>query len=329
MVSKIYKKVLVTGGAGCIGIEVVKQLKKSGFQPIIYDLTEKILQIKKYVNLNAFYCGSILDYSLLIKAMSTVDHVIHLAAHLGVERTEAEPYRCLEINIEGTKNVLNAAISSKVKKIVFASSSEVYGEPIEPSVNEESLTQGKTVYAISKLAGEEYLKAICKDNKYTKGIIVRYFNTFGPYQTAQFVIPKFINLVKDNKQPIINGNGMQIRSYCYVSDSAIGTVKALEYNFKPKKKIEVFNIGNPDNKISVKNLAKKIIKISDNNLEPYFNENFKGTDRQEQREIYSRICDISKAKSLLNFKPKTILDIGLKKTFNSEHLWIDWPVELK
>ena len=90
--------------------------------------------------------------------MGSCDSVVHLAAHLGVERTENFPERCLDININGTKNVIDASISNKIKNFILASSSEVYGEPLE-KINEKSITQGKTVYSISKLAAEEYLKS--------------------------------------------------------------------------------------------------------------------------------------------------------------------------
>tara|TARA_A100001011_G_C14203103_1_gene796566 strand:+ start:104 stop:1090 length:987 start_codon:yes stop_codon:yes gene_type:complete len=323
------KKVLVTGGAGCIGFEVSKQLRKYGFEPIIYDLAEKIMQISKYNEINKYICGSILDKAMLNLSMKSVDYVIHLAALLGVERTETEPLRCLEINIEGTKNVIEACLTNNINKFIFASSSEVYGEPVEKKVSEVSMTQGKTVYAISKLAGEEYLKAVCKDHKIFKGIILRYFNTFGPFQTAQFAIPNFISSVKKKKEPLVNGTGKQVRSYCFVSDTARATVLALKYNVKNKDNFEVFNIGNPNNNISVLNLAKKIIKLSkEKNLKPEIDKDFQITDRKKNREIFSRICDISKAKKILGFNPKVKLNEGLSKTIDSNQIWPNWPNEI-
>ena len=318
------KKVLVTGGAGCIGLEVYNQLLKEGYHPIVYDLIEKIQKVSKFVKLKEFFYGSILDRALLGKAMQNVDYVIHLAAHLGVQRTEEEPLRCLEININGSKNVFETALQSNVKRVIFASSSEVYGEPLDKYVNENSITQGKSVYSVSKLAGEEYLKALCKENKKFTGIIIRFFNTFGPYQTAQFAIPKFINLVKNNASPIINGTGEQIRSYCYVSDSAQGTVNALK-KAKYNNNFSIYNIGNPNNCISVLELSKKIINLSKKNIKPKINKDFSKTDRIKEREVFARLCDISKAKSELKFSPKINLITGLKKTYNSQILWEDWP----
>ena len=109
------KKVLVTGGAGCIGIEVTKQLISLGYEPIIYDLAEKFIQLSEQnINFKKKIVGSILDKSLLVDAMRGCDSVVHLAAHLGVERTENFPERCLDININGTKNVIDASISNKI-----------------------------------------------------------------------------------------------------------------------------------------------------------------------------------------------------------------------
>jgi FlaA1/EpsC-like NDP-sugar epimerase len=113
------KKVLVTGGAGCIGIEVTKQLIKLGYSPIIYDLSEKFSQLSSFnINLKNKIFGSILDKSRLSESLKNCDAVIHLAAHLGVERTENFPERCLEININGTKNVIEAAINNNIKKFM-------------------------------------------------------------------------------------------------------------------------------------------------------------------------------------------------------------------
>lgn len=325
------KKVLVTGGAGCIGIEVTKQLFKAGYSPIIYDLSEKFVQLENYnIIIKNKILGSILDKSLLNDSMKNCDAVIHLAAHLGVQRTENFPERCLEININGTKNVIEASINNNIKKFIFASSSEVYGEPIEKIVSEASITQGKTVYSISKLAAEEYLKAACLNsrNKF-KGITLRYFNTFGPYQIGAFVIPKFIKNVNEGKNIVVNGTGNQIRSYCYVEDTAKGTVKALNYLYKTKKKYDFFNIGNPSNKINIKNLAKKIYSLNTANTKTskiIFDKKFINSDRSKEREINDRICDISKARRLLRFNPKISLDQGLIKTISSNSILPDWPI---
>ena len=121
--------------------------------------------------------------------MIDCDGVIHLAAYLGVRRTETNMLRCIEININGTKNVLDCAIQQKIKKS-SSPSSEVYGEPLENPITEESITQGKTVYAVTKLSGEELCKAYSQRYPDISFTILRYFNTYGPHQIAQFVVSK-------------------------------------------------------------------------------------------------------------------------------------------
>ena len=267
------KRVLVTGGAGCIGYQVCKLLEKKKVKVVLFDVPEKIQKIginqSKYLS---FFNGSIMDKVSLEEAIKNCDAVVHLAAYLGVQRTEQNKSRCIEINISGTKNVIDVLNKNKnVKKIIFASSSEVYGEPKSNPVSEKDITQGKTVYAITKLAGEEIIKANYELNK-VKYVILRYFNTFGPYQVAQFVIPKFISLIRKNKSPIINGNGKQTRSFTYSKDSALATVNCL---FSEKVNNKTINIGNNKSKISIINLSKLISKLMNKNIKPKINSNFK------------------------------------------------------
>ena len=241
---------------------------------------------------------------------------------LGVKRTEVNKLRCLEINIEGTKNVIDCCIQHRVKKIVFASSSEVYGEPFENPVNEKTPTQGKTVYAVSKLAAEELCKGYAQRYPldYT---ILRYFNTYGQYQTAQFVLPKFILNALNGRPPIIYGDGDQLRSFCYASDTADGTVRAL---LSDKASGEVFNIGNSQQKMSLKELANLVLEVThkDKRITPVFKKGFIGADRVATREINIRYCNISKAKEILGYEPKVDLVTGIKKLSEPGVIFEKW-----
>ena len=289
---------------------------------MLYDVPEKIQKIgikqSKYMR---FFNGSIMDKVSLEEATRDCDAVIHLAAYLGVQRTEQNKSKCIEINIGGTKNVIDVINKSKkVKKIIFASSSEVYGEPISNPVSERDITQGKTVYAITKLAGEEIIKANYELKK-VKYVILRYFNTFGPYQVTQFVIPKFISLIRKNKSPVINGNGKQTRSFTYSKDSALATVDCL---FSEKVNNKTINIGNNKSKISIMNLSKMISKLMNKNIKPKINLNFKKGDRKKNREIYNRICDVSLAKKLLNFKPRYSMKESILETIKENKNFENW-----
>ncbi|OGW56943.1 MAG: hypothetical protein A3D21_05145 [Nitrospirae bacterium RIFCSPHIGHO2_02_FULL_42_12] len=319
-----YKNILVTGGAGCIGMQVCTELINRGFSVHLFDLPEQIKRVEKYIlpEIKIYY-GSVLDCSSLRDAMIGCDAIIHLAAYLGVRRTETNRLRCIEINVDGTKNILECAVQHRVKKIVFASSSEVYGEPAENPVTEKSTTQGKTVYAVSKLTGEELCKAFSQRYPELSYTILRYFNTFGPFQIAQFVIAKFIRNILEDKPPIIYGKGNQIRSYCYVSDTAWATVEAL---LNEKTNNEIFNIGNSKSLINLIDLAYLVIRLcgKDGKIEPRFQPQFKNTDRLQEREVFQRFCDTTKARLILGYEPKVSIEDGISNVLKFGTIYPKW-----
>ena len=317
-------RVLVTGGAGCIGLEVCNQLSRQGMEVRLFDLPEQVLRVKGAIAPGVeIYNGSILDSSSLREAMGGTDAVIHLAAMLGVRRTELNKLRCLEINVEGTKRVLECAIAERVRKMVFASSSEVYGEPAYNPVDEQAPTFAKTVYAVSKLVGEELCKAYAQHYPWFSYTVLRYFNTYGPYQTAQFVIPKFVSDVLKNQSPVVYGDGSQTRSYCYVSDVAGATVAAL---FAEEADGLTLNIGNGAAPINLKDLAKMVIRVSgkDGHLTPGNQPDFSLTDRSATREIFQRVCNSEKAKTTLGFEPTVSLEQGLRLLMDSGAIFERW-----
>lgn len=326
---KKYKKILVTGGAGCIGVQVCNQLVERGAEVICYDLAEQIALTQKYLDERVILSnGSIMDKTTLRDVASKCDAIIHLAAHLGVMRTESNKLRCLEINIEGTKNVLDIAAANQIKKFIFASSSEVYGEPLENPITESALTQGRTLYAVSKLAGEELVKAYQYEFKSFNYTILRYFNTYGPFQVAQFVIPKFIHKVMEGQSPVVNGSGDQKRSYNFSEDTARGTIDALE---STKTDNLILNIGNSNEPVDLVSLANKIIELGGRKSEitPIIDKNFEHTDRESEREINFRYCDTSLAKKLIGYEPRISLNDGIKKVFETGYIPLSWVTSEK
>src|SRR3990172_8996844 len=182
------KKVLITGGAGFIGHTMAKYFASKGLEVKTFDLFQPPKTVGEHI------VGTIMFPDELYKAMKGCDYVVHLAA------------------------VLDVAVKAGIKKIVLSSSSEVYGEPAKTPISEDDKTFPKSVYAVSKLAGEEYVKAYHQ----THGLdysIVRFFNVYGPGQVAEFVLPKFIRAAMIGTPPIINGDGKQVRSFCYVDDA--------------------------------------------------------------------------------------------------------------
>ena len=267
--------------------------------------------------------GSILDKPKLSQAIKGCTHVVHLAASLGVQNTEMDKINCLANNILGTKNALSASANEKVSKFVFASSSETYGEPIKTPINEDSITQGKTVYAVSKLAGEEFVKAYSQKFSFLNYSILRFFNVFGPNQVGQFVISKFINNAKQNKPIVINGDGKQQRAYCYVDDAVRGILMALQ---SEKANSEVINIGNSSNLISINDLARMICRIINVDDAIITNDlKFENTDRKQEREIFKRYPDTNKAKLLLDFEAEVGLEEALKKVVKNANYIKSWP----
>ncbi len=309
------KKCIVIGGAGLIGIYVVNQLIKKKYHVTVYDLAQQINQNRKFLNKKAILIkGSILNKKLLSKAISGNKFVFHLAAMLGVKNTEDNKLDCLEINCVGTKNVLEQCVRYKVKKVIFASSSEVYGEPDKNPIDEKVTTKGKTIYGITKMVGEEYCKSFYQKYKlnYT---ILRYFNTYGIFQKKQFVLSKFVDNAIKNHPLVINGNGMQKRSYIYASDTAEATVKAC---FSAKTNQKIFNLGNSYEPVNLLDLTKKISKILNKKLKIKMNTRFDNkSDRNKEREIFFRFCSSSKLEKTLNWRPKISLEKGIRLILSS------------
>jgi UDP-glucose 4-epimerase len=289
-------KALVTGGSGFIGTEISQQLINRGYRVTSFD-------IKKSDKVPTIH-GSVSDINRLKRATKEIDVVFHFAALLGVQRTEENPLKTIEINLFGTKNVLEACRLNDVKKIIFSSSSEIYGEPLSVPIKEMDLPRPKSTYGICKLASEEMIKAYAE----TYGIkydILRLFNVYGAGQSEDFVIPKFVKMALSSKPIIIYGNGLQIRSFANVKDVASGILLSL------KKNNEIFNIGNDKEPISMINLGKKIYKIIDKPFKVKHIK-FSNTDRSEKREIYKRIPDINKAREIIGYEPKISLEEGIK-----------------
>jgi UDP-glucose 4-epimerase len=296
------KRVLVTGAGGFIGTKVVQELWNRGCDVYYFDVIEPKIEGIKRLNL-----GTILDQYDLALAVKGCDYAIHLAALLGVYKTDNSRLETLHVNIQGTLNFIEACVKEGVKKIVFSSSSEVYGDQEKFPITEENPLNPKSVYAVSKIAGEEYLKAYAEMYPFQYNI-VRLFNVYGEYQREEFVLPKFVQRVVNNEPPVIYGDGEQNRSFCYVADAARGVVDAL----LSETQGEVFNIGNDREPISIKDLAHKLIRLSGKSLQPEFVD-YEESDRESSREIGKRIPSIEKAKKILGYEPRYSLEYGLKQ----------------
>lgn len=320
-------KILITGGAGMIGTHLALGLRQVGHEVICLDLAEQIERSWLYKTNGdgiTFVKGSILDRTAVHSAMKDgVDVVYHLGAMLGVANTEANSLKCFEVNVEGTKFVLEGAVFNGIPRFINASSSEVYGEPLTNPISETHPTQGKTLYGISKLAAEEYVKGYQQRYPQLSTSTVRFFNTYGEYQVAQFVLSKWIDAVMNGKPPMVYGDGSQIRSYCHVSD----TVNAL-LNMIDGRELssQVYNIGNSSQVYTLLELAQLVVNIvaPESGLEPIVLNGFNGSDRIESREIFSRICDNSLAIRDLDFDPKVSVAEGINRIKEAGLIYENW-----
>lgn len=298
------KKVVITGGAGFIGSNLAEEVAKDNVVIIIDDIsTGKIENIKDLIkkeNVN-FVKGSITDLNILQRTFRNVDYVFHQAAIPSVPRSVKDPITTNEVNVKGTLNVLIASRDNNVKKVVYASSSSVYGDTPELPKRENMKTNPLSPYAITKLTGEYYCE-IFSEIYGLSTISLRYFNVFGPKQDPlseyAAVIPKFIKRVLENKPPIIYGDGEQTRDFTFVKDVVRANILAAE-----SKENGVFNIAS-GKRITINELAKKIMEILEKDMEPIYENPRKG-------DIRHSLADISKAK-VLSYKPEYNLENGLK-----------------
>lgn len=256
------RRILITGGAGNIGsslalrlnnnvlneITVVDNLLTGDIKKLTTSNNKKIKFIKADVN-------NFQDVSTIMLA-NHFDYVFHFAAVVGVKRTLENPKMVLD-DIDGIKNVLDISKNTGVKRVFYSSSSEVYGEPVEiPQYEDTTPLNSRLPYAIVKNVGEAFFKSYYQEYSldYT---IFRFFNTYGPRQSTDFVIAKFIDLALQNKDITIYGDGNQTRTFCYIDDNLETIEKILEEGYC---KNEVINIGN-DQEYTILELAKSIIDI--------------------------------------------------------------------
>lgn len=253
--------ILVTGGAGNIGSSLVSKLAENKsnyivvFDNLLTGKKEKIPHLENVV----FVKGNANVYNDISAVFHRYhfDYVYHFAAVVGVQRTLNNPLLVLD-DIKGFENILMLCKNTNVKKVFFSSSSEVYGEPFEIPQNEHTTPlNSKLPYAIVKNLGESYLKSYYQEFglKYS---IFRFFNTYGPNQSEDFVIPKFLKLAMNNQDLNIYGDGSQTRTFCYIDDN-IDVIN--EIHNKELLDNDIINIGN-NVEMSILELAKLIIKVT-------------------------------------------------------------------
>ncbi|WP_298764373.1 NAD-dependent epimerase/dehydratase family protein [uncultured Polaribacter sp.] len=297
--------ILVTGGAGNVGSYLVAKLSQNNNNTIVvFDnlLTGDIKKVPVKKNV-IFIKGNANNYNDISAVFHryNFNYVFHFAAVVGVQRTLNNPLWVLE-DIKGFENILSLSKNTNVSKVYFSSSSEVYGEPFEIPQNEKTTPlNSKLPYAIVKNLGESYLKSYHQEFGLEYSIF-RFFNTYGPNQSEDFVIPKFIKLAKANKDITIFGEGKQTRTFCYIDDNIDTILKIHENNLVTN---DVINIGN-DSEITVLELAKTIIKVTNSKSNIVFLPALKEGD------MLRRCPDVTKMKKILK-RDLLPLEEGIKK----------------
>lgn len=292
-------KAFITGGSGFIGLLLAKRLLEQGHEVKILDLKKPEVQHEKLEFVNKSVNDEVSE------DIKGCDIVYHFAALLGVNTSDELPLDTMRINLEGSVNVFKSAMEVGVKDIIFASSSEVYGNPRELPIQEDSAKGPVSAYGVSKLAAEIYAKAYNHDFD-TNIKIVRFFNVYGPRQSNNFVVSIFLNNALQNKPLRVFGDGSQTRCFTYVEDAVDGVLKVVE-----KGKInEAYNIGN-NHPTTMLQLAETIKEITGSKSKIVMAEFGKDT-RLREREIDYRIPSISKMNAL-GWEPKTRIAEGIKK----------------
>jgi len=302
------KKVVITGGVGFIGSNLARRLARDNQVIIVDDLStgrmENIEELIKEEKVR-FVQGSITDLPLLKELLQGVDYVFHQAALPSVPRSIRYPLACHEVNATGTLNVLLAARDSGVKKVVYASSSSVYGDiPVLPK-SEDMTPNPQSPYAVSKLVGEYYCSVFHRIYGLSTACL-RYFNVYGPGQNpnSQYaaVIPRFIGRILEGNPPIVFGDGEQTRDFTFINDVVEANILAVKNNANG-----VFNIS-AGQRITINKLAATIAKFIGEKLEPIYQEPRAG-------DIKHSLADISRAQGI-GYKPRYTLESGLRETIN-------------
>jgi len=303
------RKILITGGAGFIGSSLAYKLAEDKGNVItIVDnlLTGDVNRIPKLDNVK-FIKGDVNDNQVISSIFygNSFDYVFHYAAVVGVKRTIENPIMVLD-DLKGLRNVLDLCKNTSVKRIFFSSSSEVYGEPVElPQHEYTTPLNSRLPYAIVKNVGEAFLKSYKQeyDLDYT---IFRFFNTYGPLQSKDFVVSKFIAAALKNEEITIYGDGSQTRTFCFVDDNIQACVNAFT---KDEVMNDVVNIGS-DKILTVLELAEMIIKVSDSKSKIVH------LPALEEGDMTRRQPDTGKMLQLLGKEPFS-LEEGLKKVIDN------------
>jgi UDP-glucose 4-epimerase len=302
--------ILVTGGAGFIGSYVIEELILLKPKKII--IIDNLIRggypnMKNFINntLVEFHNGDMRDLDLLEKCITGTDYIFHMAA-LRINSCAANPREGFEVMLKSTFEIASLCVKHKVKKVIYSSSASVYGLAQHfPTPETDNPYNNQTFYGAAKMWGEQLFRSF----KFMYGldyVALRYFNAYGPRMDTDGkyteVMIKWLDCIRDEKNPLIYGDGSTTMDFVYVKDIAKSNIAALQADVTD----EAFNIGNCE-ETSLKELLAVLLKVNNSNLSPEY--------RAENsiNPVSRRLADISKAKDLLKFTPTISLEQGMKE----------------
>jgi nucleoside-diphosphate-sugar epimerase len=309
---------LVTGGAGFIGSHIAEALLKRGEQVRVLDNFSTGFRANLETLSGAEVLeGDIRSYHIVREAVDGVDFVLHQAALPSVPRSVRDPLTTNEVNVVGTLNLLRAAKDAKVKRLVYASSSSVYGKNTELPKREAAAPQPISPYAVSKLAGEHYCRSFT-DLYGFETVMLRYFNVFGPRQSPDSeyaaVIPRFVARMLRQQSPVIFGDGLQTRDFTFVANVVHANLLACE---RDRVAGQIFNIAT-SSPISLLKLVESIAELTGSDVKPTFQPARAG-------DILHSYASIAEAHHVLGYEPQVHFMEGLQATVSYLSQTVDGP----
>lgn len=304
-------KILITGGAGFIGSNLTKRLLKDGHKIIVLDnllrgnkIDKETFQKIEFVN------GDVCNAELVNQLSKGVDAIYHFAAVLGVDVVADNPVLTMDVETIGTRNVVEAALTNNVKKVLYASTSGIYGHSaIENALTEEVLVDPRTSYAMAKRYNEIYL-ASNYEEKGLHAISLRFFNVYGMNQDNRMVIPRFFEQAKAGRDITVFGNGKQTRDFTWVDDTVEACVRLLN--------VDGYHIVNIacEKEWNIEMVAENIKKITNSDSKIVY---LDAPKKRYDYEVERRIGSSEKLMKLINYKPTTTLEEGLNIIFKAKN----------
>ncbi len=314
------KNILITGGAGFIGSTLADKLLKEGSKVFVIDnfndyydvsLKESNVKVNEANHDYKLYRGDICDRELVAEIFNEnkIDVVVHIAARAGVRPSLEDPLEYVRSNIDGTINILENMRKYGCKKMVFASSSSIYGNCKADKFSEDlKVTEPISPYAATKSACEQFLYTYHKLYG-IQSVCLRFFTVYGPKQRPDLAIRKFIELIEQDKPIPVYGDGTTMRDYTYIDDIITGVCSAIEYDKTP---YEIINIGG-GSPVTLSEMIETIEKVLGKKAE---------INRlpMQPGDVDKTVSDISKARKLLNYDPQTSFEEGIRK-------FVEWRAE--